>query len=92
LIGVLLEFDLGKLNGAEGGEVLGIVRDDNEFFDRLVGDGNIPLLPDDRNIVPPAVLHALNVGVGPAEQENLRPQCVPSCQHRKVLLNDGLEQ
>ena len=92
-VGIFLDLNGGELDRADGGEVLGVLGDDDELFGRLAfGQLDATFLPDHRNVVHPAVAHALDVAVGAAEQEHLGAQRVAAGQHRHVLLNDGLEQ
>ena len=49
---------------------------------------DLALLPEDGDVVPPALDHAADVRVRAAQEEDLGPQRVAARQHRQVLLDD----
>src|ERR1019366_1054331 len=83
----------GKTHAAEGGKILGVVGN----FDQIFGvnafrQGEVALLPNPRDVEFPAILHALDVSVRPAEQQHGGTQSVAARQHRQILLNNRLKQ
>ncbi len=56
------------------------------------GQRELALFPNLGDADLPAILHALDVGVGSAEQQHLRAQRVAARQHRQILLHDGFKQ
>src|ERR1043165_4789848 len=90
---ITLDLVLGEFNRAERSEVLGIVRDDDQLFNRDARRQlDLALFPDEGDVVPPALEHALDIRVRSAQEKNLGTKRVASCQHGKVLDNDRFEQ
>ncbi len=86
-------FALAEFDGADGGEILRVVGSADEAFGRYgVGQREIALLPDFGDVIPPALLHALDVSVGATEQQHHRAQCVAACKYGQVLHDDGFEE
>src|SRR5262245_45506018 len=86
-------FGFAEFDRADGGEILRVLGD----FDQVFGINplrqlRVALLPDLRDVVFPCLDHSANVGVGAAEQQNVRPQSVAAGQHRQVLADDGFEE
>ena len=84
---------LAELDRAESGEVLRVLGSLNQVLRRdAFGQRRAALFPDLRDIVFPAIPHALDVAIGAAQQEHHGLQRVAARQHREVLHHDGFEQ
>jgi hypothetical protein len=83
---------IAVVNGADGREVLRILRAVDEVL-----DGHVPrlvsaLAPGGRHLVAPALHDPGEEAVGPAEQDHPVAQDVAPRQHLQVLLHDGAEE
>ena len=86
-------FGLAELDGAERGEVLGVLRRFDQRLGRLARrDLDAALGPHLRNVVLPGLAHAADERVRSAEQQHVRPQRVAARQHGQVLQHDGVEE
>ncbi len=84
---------LAELDCADRREILRVFGGADQVFRRhALGQREVTLLPNLGNVVLPALLHARDVTVRPAQQQDHGPQRVAARQHRKVLHHDGLEQ
>ena len=86
-------FTLAELYGAEGREVLRILRNLDQIF-RLCTLGNLDLavLPDAWNVGLPGFTHTANKAVRAAQQQHVRLQGIAARQDAQVLKHDGVEQ
>ena len=86
-------FRLAEFHRTDGGEILRVVRRLDQIFRRnAFRQRRAALFPDFRDVVLPAVAHALDVAVGAAQQQHHRQQRIAARQHGKVLHHDGFEQ
>ena len=84
---------LAVLDRADRRVVLGVVRDEDQIRRVVAGrELDAALLPDRRDVGLPALDHALDVGVRPAEEEDVGHQRMTAGQDREVLLDDRLEE
>ena len=86
-------FVLAEFDGAQRREILRIVGSLDELFgSHSLRDRDFALFPSLGNVVLPGFAHSLYETVRTAEQKDMRTQCVPACEHRKVLQDDGVEE
>ena len=86
-------FGLAEFHRTDGREILGIIRRADQIFGRNTGRQLGPaLFPDFRDVVLPAIAHALDVAVRTAQQQHYGQQRVAAREHGQVLHHDGFEQ
>ncbi len=86
-------FVLAELHRAQRREILRVLRnqDQRSGIDAF-RQGELALFPDLGNVRLPALFHAADVRVRPAQQQHLRPQRIAAREHGQVLLHDGFEE
>ena len=86
-------FCFAEFDGAEGREILSVLRNFDEVFRFGTSrDFNFALLPHAGDVGLPGFAHAANEGIGSTQQKNVRTQSVAASEHAEVLKNDGLKQ
>src|SRR5262245_27716695 len=88
-----LIFSFAVFDSAEGGEILGILCDFNQFLRiDIFGTFGVALFPAFRYIVFPCFDHSPDISIGSSEQKHMRSQSISACQDGKILADDGLEE